>query len=200
MNQKFTHYWFESLDRNVRGALQEAGERVVLPVSKCRFWEDHLTDRQRNELGDPEAAFKKHGGVIGVWRKFHGGSQPRAIIECAWRLGHLTADKREWLIDKIGETQQPDNDGGTTARIVWDRATGKLTMDGKLIRNVRVMRYNHLPEILDAFEVRGWPQSIPNPLAADQQTVHETVRTLNRGLQCLHFHAQDGGKFIYWEA
>lgn len=199
MNQKITSSWFESLDRNVRDALMEAGARVVLTVSKCRFWEDHLTDWQRNELGDPEAAFRKHGGVIGIWRKFHGGSQPRAIIECAWRLGHLTAEKREWLIDKIGEARQPENDRGATVRPVWDRATGKLTMDGKLIRRVRVMKYNHLPEILDAFEVRGWPQSIPNPLADDPQTVHETVRTLNRRLRRIRFHAQKGGTSIYWE-
>lgn len=200
MNQKITHPWFESLDRNVRDALMEAGARVVLTVSKCRFWEDHLTDRQRNELGDPQEAFKKHGGVIGVWRKFHGGSQPRAIIECAWRLGYLTADKREWLIEKIGEAQQSDSNGKTTSRPVWDRATGKLTMDGKLIRQVRVMKYNHLPEILDAFEVRGWPRSIPNPLSADQQAVHDTVRTLNWRLRKIRFHSQEGGKSIYWEA
>lgn len=73
-------------------------------------------------------------------------------------------------------------------------------MDGKLIRQVRVMKYNHLPEILDAFEVRGWPRSIPNPLSADQQAVHDTVRTLNWRLRKIRFHSQEGGKSIYWEA
>ncbi len=86
-----------------------------------------------------------------------------------------------------------------TAKIKWRRETHELLLNGQVIRKVRVMRFNNIPRILDAFAAAGWPRGIPDPLSAGQQTVHQALSSLNQGLKQIKFHSQCGGTFIYWQ-
>jgi hypothetical protein len=160
-----------------------------------------LTPGQRDQLGNPQTVFKRFGGIIGVWRKFYGGSQPRAIIEAAFRTRHLDQQGREWLLREIGEPLDEPKPRTETLRPNWQRETGKLRLGDKIIRKVRVMSApSNVQKVLDTFEQAQWPMSIPNPLTRGQQQLHETLRSLNGPLKSLRFHAQNGAETIYWEA
>lgn len=192
--------WFESLPKRAQDALQQAGRRVLLVESQCLFWERVLTDAEREELGDPHTAFKQYGGIIGVWRKLNGGSQPRAIIESAYRLGHLDPASREWLQREIGESPEASTPVPETPRPAWRQEVGQLLFGTELIRRVRVMKTpSNVQIILDAFEAAGWPKSIPNPLKLGSQELHEALRSLNEGMVRIRFHSQQGAQVIYWE-
>lgn len=192
--------WFESLPKRAQYALQQAGRRVLLVESQCLFWEQVLTDAEREELGDPQTAFKQYGGIIGVWRKLHGGSQPRAIIESAYRIGHLDQASREWLLREIGEYPEASTQVPETPRPAWRQEVGELLFGKELIRRVRVMKTpSNVQRILDAFEAAGWPKSIPNSFDLIQQDLHQALRSLNEGLLGIRFHSQQGAQAIYWK-
>lgn len=192
--------WFESLPKRAQYALQQAGRRVLLVESQCLFWERVLTDAEREELGDPQTAFKQYCGIIGVWRKLHGGSQPRAIIESAYRIGHLDQTSREWLLREIGEPPEASTTALETPRPAWRQEVGQLLFGTELVRRVRVMKMpSNVQTVLDAFETAGWPKSIPNPLKLGSQELHEALRSLNEGLARIRFHSQQGAQVIYWE-
>ncbi|MBL9081825.1 MAG: hypothetical protein JNK76_08480 [Planctomycetales bacterium] len=179
--------------------MEQAYRRVLLVESKQLFWERVLSNAERERLGHPDAAFKKFGGVVGVWRELYGGSQPRAIIDAAVRLKHLDPEDRNWLLEAVGES--PDQPPvSQSSRPNWDRGTRRLTYKGKLVRpRVRITRVSKIDRILDAFQAMEWPESITSPLTGGQQEAHESVRSLNDGLKKIRFHVSDSGETIYWE-
>lgn len=190
---------FNSLPLRVQRALEQAYRRVLLVESKQLFWERVLSNAERARLGHPDAAFKKFGGVVGVWRELYGGSQPRAIIDAAVRLKHLDPEDRTWLLEAVGESpDQPQL--AQTPRPHWDRGNGRLTFQKKLVRRrVRITSVSKIDRILDAFQAKDWPESIVSPLTCGQQEAHDSVRSLNKGLRKIRFHVSDSGKSIYWE-
>src|SRR6185437_4258881 len=88
----------------------------------------------------------------------------------------------------------------------WTKATGKATgqlrYGGRLIRTFRLMgRPANIQQIVEAFEERGWPQRIDNPLpgiADDPDRLRQALQSLNDGLVRIRFHAQEGGRAIGW--
>lgn len=194
-----TNKSFDSLPLDVRRALEQAYRRVRLVESKQLFWKRVLNDAERERLGHPELAFKKFGGVVGVWRELYGGSQPRAIIDAAVRLKHLDPEDRNWLLEAVGESlDQPQLP--QSSRPHWDRGTGRLTFKNKIVRRrVRITRVSKIDRILDAFQAKDWPESIISPLTYGQQEAHDSVRSLNDGLKKIRFHVSDSGETIYWE-
>jgi hypothetical protein len=74
--------------------------------------------------------------------------------------------------------------GGDRPR--WDNSQnpGKLWLGNVLLREVAPQARNII-SILEAFEKRGWPQTIDDPLPGgpDPERLHQTVNQLNKGLK-----------------
>ena len=69
-----------------------------------------------------------------------------------------------------------------------------------MIRPVRVLRNpSNIQHVLDSFESAGWPSRIDNPLGLGQEQLHQTLRSLNRGLKAIRFHAQEGAEAVVWQ-
>ena len=88
----------------------------------------------------------------------------------------------------------------------WTKATGKaigqLRYGGRLIRTLRLMtKPTNIQQIVEAFEERGWPRRIDDPLpgiANDPDRLRQALQSLNEGLERIRFHAQAGGRAIGW--
>ncbi len=133
-----------------------------------------------------------------MWRQLRGVSQVRAVVDVAQVLGFLDETKRRWLLREVGEELPPHD---LPDRPSWRPATGRLRWRKQVIRTVRILsRPSNVRMILDAFEEAGWPPRIKNPLrnGRDQQQLHQALRSLNKGLKKIHFHAQEGGRSITW--
>ena len=87
----------------------------------------------------------------------------------------------------------------------WDNTPGILTLKfgNQIARKVRPIAINVI-KVLDEFERWKWRSYIDYPLAdpkapsKDPQRFHETIKSLNRGLSYIEFHADGTGKRITW--
>lgn len=161
-------------------------------------WHRLLTSSDRKQLGgDLESAWKKYRSIVKIWMEVRGVSEPRAIVDVAYGIGLLATAHRDWLLKEIGEEVQPK---AKAKAIVpgWEPDTGKLFYRGRQIRQIRSMQRTNVKEILNWFEERGWPRSIELPQKWPQDTVHQAIRSLNKGLRAIRFHSRNGGRTIYW--
>lgn len=81
----------------------------------------------------------------------------------------------------------------------WDSRTGKLTYQGRTVRNVRALA-SRVRAILDVFQTQGWQSRADSPATIqDDQALRETLKVLNKGLSAIRFRADGTGKGIFWE-
>jgi hypothetical protein len=74
---------------------------------------------------------------------------------------------------------------------------GELWLGERRLKRV-VPRGTNVIKVLDAFHEEGWPERIDDPLdpSRGSQRLHDTIRSLNEGLQGLRFHADGTGEAI----
>ena len=86
---------------------------------------------------------------------------------------------------------------------MWDPEQSLLTFGGERARVVARRAVNLIP-VLDSFQRAGWPVRIDDPLAdpkapsKDVQRLHETIKSLNKNIELIEFHADGRGKGITW--
>ena len=87
----------------------------------------------------------------------------------------------------------------------WNRDESKLFFGKKLIKKIRrPSNAMNVIQVFDTFENQGWPSRIDDPLTdeqgtRDQQRLHLTIRSLNRDLKLIRFHADGYGTGIIWQ-
>ncbi|MEI8374426.1 MAG: hypothetical protein WCJ35_16500 [Planctomycetota bacterium] len=79
----------------------------------------------------------------------------------------------------------------------WDADSGELRIGTTIVRKVALRASNLLP-VLSCFQEDGWPQRIDSPIEDNSQTLHATIRTLNKGLALIRFRADGAGEGIIW--
>lgn len=90
-------------------------------------------------------------------------------------------------------------------RPVWDAAERTLVWEGRVVKRLRREAAGQVA-VLAAFEARGWPGRIDDPLPADEefepsQRLRDTVRNLNRSLVkgTIRFRTDGQGLGVCWE-
>jgi hypothetical protein len=79
----------------------------------------------------------------------------------------------------------------------WDNSCSSYTLYlGTRIARRVVPRASNVIKVLDAFEEEKWPERIDDP--TDAGKLHETLRSLNQGLQGMRFRADGTGQGICW--
>jgi hypothetical protein len=80
----------------------------------------------------------------------------------------------------------------------WDERLGTLFYHGRIVKKVRnIGTAIRVKKVLGAFQTQNWPISIQNPLAGDEQTLRDTVRSLNTNLTGITFELDGSGR-IRW--
>jgi hypothetical protein len=131
-----------------------------------------------------------------MWQQLRGVSQIRAVIDVAYNLGTMNEQTHRWLLRETGEHKRPNSDLPD-----WrPDERGQLFFRGKPIRRVRIISTrSNIQRILDAFQKACWPHRIENPFPkVDQHQLHQTLRSLNRGLSKIRFGSQEGGRAVIW--
>jgi len=85
--------------------------------------------------------------------------------------------------------------GSKTLRPQWDRQGGELRFAGQRARQVSDEEED-VAKILDVLQAERWPQGVAVALLQDE-SLHEAVRLLNRGLVGLRFHVNQN--MVTWE-
>jgi len=187
------------ISREIAQELQEHWLRISPVVSAQRLWNRTLTEEDRRRLGGNFEESYTRLRTVGMWRQLRGVSLERAVIEVAREIGFLDDRTANWLLREIGEEEPAPV---IPRQPVWDPARGELRLGGQVVRHVRVMAQpSNIQRILDAFQGRGWPSRIDDPLpdGPDQQRLHQVVLSLNEGLSGIRFHVQEGGRAVTWE-
>jgi hypothetical protein len=81
----------------------------------------------------------------------------------------------------------------------WRHHEGELYYDGVVIKRVGIGKATNVVCVLDAFEQAGWPNWIADPCESGAQSMHETIRSLNKRLNMISFHADGTGNGIRWK-
>lgn len=93
----------------------------------------------------------------------------------------------------------------------WDRNRGHLYWGEEVVRRV-LLRAKNVIKVLDAFQAKNWCDTIDDPLAVEidrngspgppripnPEQLHSTLKTLNRNLRRMRFHADGTGQRIRW--
>jgi hypothetical protein len=75
---------------------------------------------------------------------------------------------------------------------------GELKLGEQVIRKVRSVA-NNIVLVLDSFEESDWPEFVFDPLpGGEQQRRHETIHSLNEGLQTIEFFGDGANESIGW--
>lgn len=163
------------------------------------LWEKRLSPRDRERLGDDlKIALKENGGTVGMFMKLRRVDRIEAIIRVAGLLGFVCDLDRDRLLREWGlPSNCPTNDQLPT----WNPDTGNLYWGRHVIRHVRLFKKkpSNLQVLVEEFAAANWPEVIDSPFQfAD--TLYETLRALNKGLDRIQFHAASGGDRCRWEA
>jgi hypothetical protein len=105
---------------------------------------------------------------------------------------------RSWIdVEWAAVTRTPT----AASRPSWDRATGKLSFKGQVVRAIRSKKVAaNVVLILDSFEELHWPTRIDSPLRVSDSTKHHaTIRSLNDGLVRIRFRSDGDGLGFVWE-
>jgi len=89
-------------------AFRDCYYRIRCTGSAERLWNRHLSDQDRQRLGNKFEAAYRARGTAGMWVALKGISLDRAIIEVGHRLNFLTEADFEWLLRKIGQFSDPE--------------------------------------------------------------------------------------------
>ena len=185
------------LPRSVVDELRTASMRIRPAVVAARVWERLFTEDDRQRLGGDIQECWPLLGTARMWREARGGSIEQAIIGVAEGVNLMDAATARWLRRELGEEE-----GSTTAEDehpTWNVDRGELRFGGQLIRRLRVLqRPTNIQQILDEFEAAEWPSRIDNPLSLGQEQLHQALRSLNRGLDLIRFHGQEGAQAGTW--
>lgn len=121
-----------------------------------------------------------------------------AVIEIGERCEFISAETAKQLRDELGLRVVSKNSKHGAAKPHWNDSTGELTFDSEIVRRVRLTSQpSNVRTILRAFQKEKWRRRIENPLV-DQHCLHQTLRSLNKGLQKLRFRAAEA-KYAFWE-
>jgi hypothetical protein len=155
--------------------------------------------------------YAEHAGVSAEGAQAR-GDMGRVLPEGAClvltELGASVA-RSTWPPASLGDAPGPNGQGRVAANRevpVWDSAHGELRFRGRLVRRFRNAASNQRT-VLDAFQSRGWPEWLQDPLPAPEnqrinlkRRLHDTIKNLNREHEAsgLHFHAADSGRAVGW--
>ncbi len=185
------------ISKTVANELQTAAVRIRPAVVARRVWERLFSEEERQRLGaDFEACWRRFG-TAGMWMEARGVSFKQAVIEIAEGANLMDAGTA------AGLRLQFDMEDATPVHAEnqpsWNPDRGELKLGDCVIRSVRVLQIpSNIQQILDAFQTQGWPSRIDNPSGLSEQ-LHQTLRSLNRGLKRIRFHSQEGAQSIVWK-
>lgn len=83
----------------------------------------------------------------------------------------------------------------------WDRTTGELVFRGAIVKRItKLLQAKHAIQVLDVFQLEGWPNRIDDPLpgGADRDRLKNVLKGLNAGLGVIRFERDGTGKGIRW--
>ena len=195
--------------KDVVEKLQETALRVTQGVPAFRALKAVLTDEEwRQAEGELARFFPDVRPALGTTHQTarvlrdpqaHGVrkiSQPRAILELGPALNFLTPPDYERLLRAVGEGERKPKKSKLP---VWDRDARTLRFEGAVIRTIRSLKVaKHTVAILDTFEGHNWQPRVANPLRETGQMRHDALKSLNKGLKKISFHADGDGQQISW--
>jgi hypothetical protein len=191
---------------------------LFAPPFTRQVWDLLLTDEERARA---ELEFTGDRPPSGIKMLMHlrNMSFEHTLIEVGHELSMLDEVMYRRVIRELGLPAATDRaDAGPTLR--WDAGSCALFMNGRAVRTLRKTKNTKVHEILVAFELAGWPPSISNPffpdiasveaqgksirsqkkpLHVDLQPTYRMLRSLNKGLGEISFHAVDGGQRLRWK-
>jgi hypothetical protein len=104
------------LSARVVDLLETNALRIQAAVSAARLWEEVLTESQRQLLGGDLPSLWCRLGTAGIWKKLHGVSSERAVVDVAAELGFLDAPTARWLLRELGEVSDDPEEALQEAR------------------------------------------------------------------------------------
>jgi hypothetical protein len=184
--------------------LQRFASYLRAPGFQGQFLDRCLTAEERRQfLKDAERYLRERRQdeplrlALDVWYAGrHRLTLAQAIVRLASQHSGRDPASNNWMLEAIGQGPLPSS---RPPEIAWIRERGELRVDGRIARIIRSLSIaKNIVSILDAFQRQNWPDRIASPFSDEltPQELHETVRSLNRGLQGLRFRCDGTGTGI----
>ena len=193
-----SHPSADPISAKVREETELAFLRITNPSAAQRLWENCLSPKDRQRLGNGlEYAWANHGKTVGMFMHARRVDQVEAIIQVAALLGFLRDHDRDRLLREWG---LPVPNVAMDQRPIWNPETGKLYWGKEVIRTVRLLhkKPSNLQILLGEFEAEHWAEVIDSPFQFASQ-LHDALRILRRGLKRIHFAAVNAATQCRWE-
>ena len=186
------------MSQPVIAELRTAALRIRPAAVAQRVWERVFVERDRRQLGGCLQECWPRLGTLRMWMRVRGGSIEQALIDVAESVNLMDARTATWLRREL-DLDNPTSDAAQD-QPNWNPDRGELRFSGGVIRRLRVLSNpTNIQRILDEFQATGWPNRIDNPLTRGEEQLHQTLRSLNRGLERIRFRAQEGAQAVVWE-
>src|SRR6266536_3182849 len=102
----------------------------------------------------------------------------------------------------------PRPEPGASSSPKWDRDRGELRFRNRVIARFQVGRAKNVVRVLDAFQNLEWPTRVDyeDPELGNRspkgpnQSLHETIRSLNKKQSVIRFGSDHQGRGVVWDA
>jgi hypothetical protein len=179
--------------KTLNDLLDKTSEDVVpreyghAPILDEVHWMLVVLAKEKEAVPDEEGFFNYWNAVV------------EAIGVEADRLDSLRASLE--TLPEVKAASPPPPADTKADRPEWNRGRGQLLFRGNVVKRARVGIAKNVVMVLDSFQELDWQERVDDPLpeGRNQQRLHETIKSLNRGLNGLRFHADGKGQGFVWE-
>ena len=176
----------------------EALERGGATRSELRTWLSRGYLVHQQEVIDLNAAAR-------VFKPIANLSFPAGTAFLLTEAGLTQARNRGLAATRLGESSGRIPPQVVLARPYWDQHRRELRVDDLVVKAFPVPAPNQ-EQVLAAFEARGWPPGIADPLpphegTPSRQRLHDCINALNRRqrVRLIRFRGDGKGSGIVWE-
>ena len=155
-------------------------------------------------LEEVRARWAELGKVLEVPNGEQAGTAPELTVttlvdEIDWAARKALAELSEPRPHEQARFQQQPSSGRGESKPRWDGERGELIYEETVIKQVSRGKAVNVVSVLQAFEEGGWRSRVPSPFDDDWQKMHETIKSLNKGLQVIRFRSDGTGKGVLWD-
>ena len=200
---------FEDLGPKTQDRIKKLVKELGFDANRDLFWERLSEDdkvRLKKEIDNlkyhPKNKTLPNACIPQMWKILHNEPEIVGTIKAAFRLGIISRNDRDELLQKIGWDASPiqvQKKSSGEKKPFWNQREGKLYFNGKAVLTTqRRKKLSNIQIILQELQDQNWPDEIKNPLITTNCLIKDGIKYLNGISKVIQFSIAAGGNYLCW--
>ena len=200
---------FEDLGPKTQDRIKKLVLELGVDANRDLFWERLSEDdkvRLKKEIDNlkyhPKNKTLPNACIPQMWKILHNEPEIVGTIKAAFRLGIISRNDRDELLQKIGWDASPiqvQKKSSGEKKPFWNHREGKLYFNDKAVLiTQRRKKPSNIQIILQELQDQDWPVEMKNPLIKTNYLIKNGIEYLNGISKVIRFSIAAGGNYLCW--